>query len=48
MSDFQKEKAIYTWMYELGNAYIINGWNECPELDDEIFDRKVTKTLMVF
>ena len=31
MTDFEKEKAIYTWMYEQGMNGFINGWTLPPE-----------------
>ncbi len=31
MTDFEKEKAIYTWMYEQGVNASINGWTSIPE-----------------
>ncbi len=31
MTDFEKEKAIYTWMYEQGVNGLANGWTVVPE-----------------
>ncbi len=41
MTDFEKEKAIYTWMYEQGVNGSTNGWTSIPEGVDEY---KVFKT----
>lgn len=31
MTDFEKERAIYTWMYEQGVDGVTNGWTPTPE-----------------
>ncbi len=41
MTDFEKEKAIYTWLYEQGMNGLTNNWTPIPEGLDET---KVAKT----